>query len=105
MKYIITESRMDELINNFISQIVNLPLKKKGFPTGGIYWTNSDGDIVFEVDNSFNETDSALGVDKKIWHNVKGMFSLDPIETDKVITKWMNDYSNMKFDYSTLYTF
>ena len=84
MKYIIKESRLDELVQNFITSQVGL-LESHSSPTFGhtyIWYNNLNGVMLFEIsDTDYHGV--GLGVLESMWNVVKGMFSLSDNDTDK----------------------
>lgn len=106
MKYTITESRLHNIIQNYITSIVGTELVKhstiQGVPILTLWWTNPNGNIVFQADNS--EDDWALGVREDIWQSINDMFALGAIETDTEFMTWMKNYSGMEFP-SGVFTF
>lgn len=105
MKYIISESRLNTLIQDFITNSIGGELTKYYHPSsavGYMWWKNSNGDTIFESDDS--DEDWALGVRGDLWDLVRGMFLLDAYATDKSFLTWMENYSGMKFP-AGVYTF
>lgn len=91
MKYTITESRLDKLVQNFITNQVGL-LERHTNPTFGdtyIWYTDLKDVMVFEISDGGEGI--GLGVLKSMWNLVKEMFSLSNYETDNAFMTWMNN--------------
>lgn len=105
MKYIITESRINNIINEYINTIVGLPIKKHNHPSlavSYIWFTNNNGDSVFESDDS--DFGPELGIRRDIWFSVKNMFNLSKDETYNRFLEWMNELYGVEFP-GGVYTF
>jgi hypothetical protein len=98
MKYLIAESRLNELVQNYITNYVGL-LERHSSPTSRYIWyTNLNGEMMFEIDS--NE----LGVFESMWNSVRGVFSLSDYDTNKAFLTWMKNNKQMK-GFVGLYTF
>ena len=100
MKYLIAESRLDELVQNYITNYVGL-LERHSSPTFRqvyIWYTNLNDEMMFEIN------DNELGVFESMWNSVKRVFSLSDYDTDKAFLTWMKNNKQMK-DFIGLYTF
>jgi hypothetical protein len=96
MKYTIAESRLDKLIQNFITSQVGL-LERHSSPTFGntyIWYTDLKDVMVFEISDS--SAGVGLGVLKSMWNLVKEMFSLSHYETDNAFITWMNNNKGLE---------
>jgi hypothetical protein len=106
MKYIITESRIDELVQKYITNYVG-PLEKHSSPTFGqtyIWYTDLNGGIVFEIsDTPYHGV--GLGVLESVWNAVMNMFSFSDNGTDIAFTIWMSNYIGKKEYIEGVYTF
>lgn len=105
MNYIITESRLETLISNFITELTGGVLKRHKHPNSAvdyIWFTDLKDDTIFEVDDA--DEGLSLGVREDIWNSVNRMFSLPSYNTDMAFQKWMWNYNGMKFP-SGVYTF
>jgi hypothetical protein len=105
MKYIINESRFNNIINEYINSIVGLPIKKHNHPSSFVnyvWFTNNKGESVFESDD--NGSGLELGVRDDIWVSVQGMFSLSVNETDNRFSEWMGELYGVEFP-GGVYTF
>ena len=105
MKYIITESRLDKLTNDFINELTGGVLERHKHPNAMvdyIWWTDLEGRTIFEQDDI--DEGLSLGVREDIWNSVNRMFSFSSNNTDIAFLKWMFNYNGMKFP-SGVYTF
>jgi hypothetical protein len=105
MKYLITESRLDEMIDDYITNITGGVLELHKHPNAMfdyVWWTDLEGRSIFEGYN--NNEGLSLGVREDIWNSVNRMFSLSSNNTDIAFLKWMFNYNGMKFP-SGVYTF
>jgi hypothetical protein len=104
MKYIIAESRLDKLVQKYITNYVGV-LERHSSPTFGntyIWYTNLNGDMMFEISDT--ENGLALGVYESMWNMVKGVFSLYDYDTDEAFLTWMENNEEMR-RFDDLYTF
>jgi len=101
MKYLIAESRLNELVQNYITNYVGL-LERHSSPTFRqteyIWYTNLNDEMMFEIN------DNELGVFESMWNSVRNVFSLSDYDTDKAFLTWMKNNKQMK-DFIGLYTF
>ena len=105
MKYLITESRLDELVQNYITDYVGL-LERHSSPTFNrtyIWYTNLNGEMMFEITDD-SGLGLELGVFESMWNAVRGMFSLSDYDTDKAFLTWMKNNRGMR-DFVEVYTF
>jgi hypothetical protein len=105
MKYLITESRLDKLVNDFINELTGGVLERHKHPNAMvdyIWWTDLEGRTIFEQDDI--DEGLSLGVREDIWNSVNRMFSLSSYDTDIAFQKWMFNYNGMKFP-AGVYTF
>jgi hypothetical protein len=96
MKYVITESRLDELVQKYITNYAG-PLEKHSFPSFSntyIQYTNLNGSLVFGISDS--DYGLALGVSEPMWNTVKDMFSLSDNDTDIAFMTWMKNNKGRK---------
>jgi len=105
MKYIITESRLDDMIHKFITNLTGGQLIRHKHPSAMvnyIWWTDLGGRTIFEADD--DDKGLSLGVREDIWNLVNRLFSINNYDTDKAFMTWMENYNGMKFP-SGVYTF
>jgi hypothetical protein len=104
MKYLIAESRLDNLVQKYITKYVGV-LEKHLTHTFGrsyIWYTNINGEMMFEVSDT--DYGLALGVYESMWNMVKGVFSLSDSDTDRAFLIWMTN-NEEKREFEDLYTF
>ena len=98
MNYIITESRLDKMIDKYITSIIGGELIRYG---NG--WYKPNGEFLFLMEDTNDGL--VLGVKGDLWVGVSHLFSLnDGYKTDKAFKTWMENYSGDKFP-GGVYTF
>ena len=105
MKYLIAESRLNLLINDYINNLTGGVLERHFTPdsySGYIWYTNLKDGMVFEI--TYTDEGSGLGVLESLWNSVNGMFSLSSYDTDKAFMAWMWNHMGGKFP-GGVYTF
>ena len=104
MKYIIAESRLDNLVQKYITNYVGV-LESHSIPSFGrsyIWYTNLNGEMMFEISDT--DYGLALGVFESMWNTVKDVFSLSDNDTDRAFLTWMK-HNEAKREFEELYTF
>jgi len=92
MKYLITESRLDKMIDKYITSIIGGELTNHG----GDRWYKPNGELLFLMEDTNDGL--VLGVRGDLWVDVSRLFSLnDGYKTDKAFKTWMENYSGEKF--------
>ncbi len=86
MKYIITESRLENFIFNWLDTEYG-NLKKITFPGHEEIFLSKDG--MFKM--SYISRTKRLYVKNEIWDFVRDMFGFDNDETGELFTKWGNN--------------
>jgi hypothetical protein len=97
MKYLLTESRLDELVQNFISESTGL-LEIHIHPSPVVryvWYTDSNGIKIFEMID--NGEGFELGVLESLFSSVENMFLLSERDTKRAFMIWMRNYNGMKF--------
>ena len=91
MKYLITESQYDKIIDKFITIKLG-PLEEKiseEYPHS-VFWIKN-GKVVAEIEKS-----KYFWVDKSIWEYISDMFSLEYYdETKSIIKHWLENHYNL----------
>lgn len=97
MRYIITESRLDDIVQKFISDYVgDLKSHVSTAPGPTYFWyTGKNGIVMFEVTET--NKGSRLDVHNDLWNIVKKMFSLSMSEVDQAFLKWMHNYDGSEY--------
>jgi hypothetical protein len=103
MNYSITENRLKQIIDTFITEQIGVLKKHKhSNPFVNYYWwTDKYGNGVFETSG---EDDESLGVYEKLWMSVNELFGLSPMETDDSFLRWAYHHMGMEFE-DGIYTF
>ena len=86
MKYIITENRLVDFVDKYITDSVG---RLRKFPITHINAREDDFDLV--DDNGwkvFVYLDHHLEVDNELFDKTKALFNLDTRETEKLLEKW-----------------
>jgi hypothetical protein len=87
MKYIITESQINKVIDKFITyQFEPHEVKKSSEYPDSIFWVK-DGEVIVEIEDS-----DYFWVSPQIWENIRSMFSLKYSETQQVIRDWLEEH-------------
>ena len=88
MKYIITESQHNKIIDKFITyQFEPHEVKKSSKLPDSIFWVK-DGEVIVEI----TEYTNRFLVDYNIWKTISSMFSLGYSETQQVIKDWLEEH-------------
>jgi hypothetical protein len=91
MRYIITESRLEDFIFNWLDTEYG-DLEKLKYPEYEEIFLSKDG--MFKM--SYISRTKRLYVKNEIWDFVRDMFSLDNEETSELFTKWGNNKFGFK---------
>lgn len=97
MKYVISESRLDDIVQKFISDYVG-DLKSHVSTAPGptyVWYTGRNGIVMFEVTNT--DKGPRLDVPIDLWNTVKKLFSLSMSEVDNAFLKWMHNYNGYEY--------
>ena len=88
MKYIITESQINKVIDKFITyQFEPHEVKKSSKLPDSIFWVK-DGEVIVEI---YKRRDD-FWVRSEIWKVIRNMFSLEYSETQQVIRDWLEEH-------------
>jgi len=91
MKYIITESQYNKIIDRFISsQFEGFEAKTTSELPNSIFWIKYN-EVILEI-RSFGD----IWVDKDIWDMISTMFSLDTDGVDSALMNWMKVHQILK---------
>lgn len=97
MKYVISESRLDDIVQKFISDYVG-DLKSRVSTGPGptyVWYVGNNERVMFEVTRT-NEGER-LDVRNDLWNAVKKLFSLSVSEVDDAFLKWMYNYNGYEY--------
>ncbi len=90
MKYLITESQLDNIIFKFLDLKKFILIEKKN----SIYFVKSEGDeyglIKYDKDNGW------CTIRRKLVRDISITFSLDNFDSEEVIGKWVENTLQMK---------
>ena len=87
MKYIITESQYNKIIDRFLTNQFEPHKEKtsKDYPDS-IFWIK-DGEIIVEIKKSKD-----VWVLDSVWNSISDMFSLEYDDTKSVIKSWLEKH-------------
>jgi hypothetical protein len=87
MKYIITESQYNDMIDKFITyQFEPHEVKKSPKHPNSIFWVKN-GEVSAELIHM-----NYFFVERQIWKTISSMFSLELDETQQVIKDWLEEH-------------
>jgi hypothetical protein len=90
MKYIISESQYDKVVDKFISrQFKGFEVKKSSEYPDSIFWVK-DGEIIVDIEKS-----KTFWLKQDIWNTISSMFSLKDDEVKSYINKWLEEHLNL----------
>lgn len=92
MKYTITESQYNKIIDKFITSQFEPHEVKTSKQFAVVLWVKDDKSVL-EIEKMLGYDD--LWVSHEIWDLISDMFSLNFKETQEVIRKWMEEHYNM----------
>jgi hypothetical protein len=97
MNYSISENRLKQIIDTFITEQIGVLTKHNRSSSFADYyaWTDKYGNAVFEV---FGDDDELLGVYEGLWVSVRELFGLSPMETDDSFLRWAYHHMGMEFE-------
>ena len=86
MKYIITEDRLTNFVDKFITNSVG---KLRKFPSDHVNAREGDFELVQESGwKVFDYSDYHLEVDNELFDSIKTLLDLSTRETEKLLEKW-----------------
>lgn len=89
MKYIISESRLDSLIMNFLDDQFKGIEKHESEKGGSTYtWWGKGTDALIDM-SSDDEGVMGFGFNSDVYEGLKRTFNLTWLETDKYLTMWV----------------
>jgi hypothetical protein len=103
MKYIITETKLDNVIDKFISSqfdnLVNIDNNEYGIPNTQDIWVTSDRKPVLIIVNKDSKLKRKIFVEDSVYDTIYKMFSMDGFhEIQKHLIKWFEKHMNIKVD-------
>jgi hypothetical protein len=88
MKYIITESQHNKIIDKFITyQFEPHEEKRTKNKPDSIFWVKDD-EVILEI----NDSSDYILVRPQIWEDIESMISLNYSETQQVIKDWLEEH-------------
>ena len=88
MKYIITESQYNDMIDKFITYLFEPhEVKKSPKHPKSIFWIK-DGKVIAEI----NKRSDNFWVDYQIWNTISSMFSMEYNEIQRVMKDWLEEH-------------
>ena len=94
MKFIITEDRFNEIIFNYLDN-KNFIKVDKG---ENIYFLNSEKDEYAQI--KYNKNNEVCYIYYKLVDEISSLFSMELIDSEKVIGKWVESTLQMKVSYT-----
>jgi hypothetical protein len=96
MRYIITENKLDNVVDKFITNKFNKlsTFKSKIFPVG-LFYIDNHGNIIAEV--IFPPHGRGVIIDWELWKEVSDFFGFETIkEQQESMSKWADQYFGFK---------
>jgi len=90
MKYIITESKLNQVIFKYLDNQDFIQIEKND----SIYFINSEGDEYAQI--RFNKKDGWFGIYYKLIEDISSFFSLQEYDSEQVIGRWVENTLQMK---------
>ena len=90
MKYLITESQIDNIIFMYLDNQDFIQIKKEH----NIYFVNSEGDEYAQI--RFDKDDGWCGIYYKLIKEISAFFSMDEYDSKQVIGRWVENTLQMR---------
>jgi len=90
MKYLITESQLDRMINKYLDNQDFIPIEKGN----KIYFANSEGDEYAQI--RYDEDDGFCYIHYKLVDEISSFFSLEESYSEQVIGMWVENTIQMR---------
>ena len=92
MKYVITENRLVNLVDNYLEDSVG---RLRKFPIIDINAREDDFKLVDDKKNTiFTYYDYGLGVEDKLYRKMLSLFNLSNKELEELLEKWFSKHYN-----------
>ena len=85
MKYIITESKLNQVIFKYLDNQNFIQIEKNG----SIYFINSEGDEYGQI--RYDKEDGWCGIYYKLIEDISSFFSLQEYDSKQVIGRWVEN--------------
>ena len=95
MKYLITESKLNDIVFKYLDNQDFIKIEKKN----GIYFVNSEGDEYAQI--RFDKEDGWCGIYYKLVDEISSFFSLQESDSESVINRWVENTLQMKVTYTS----
>ena len=90
MKYLISESQLDRMINKYLDNQDFIPIEKGN----KIYFANSEGDEYAQI--RYDEDDGFCYIHYKLVDEISSFFSLEESYSEQVIGMWVENTIQMR---------
>ena len=90
MKYLITESQLDNVIFKYLNLKRFIPIEKGD----KIYFANSEGDEYAQI--RYDKFDGWCGIHYKLIEEISRFFSLELTDSEQVIGRWVENTLQMR---------
>lgn len=104
MRFIITENKLDDIVDKYLTDTLGDEFHSHSHPNPSVYYiwyTDKYGTSVFERDSD------RFGVREDIWENLRDFFGISPTsgDVDKYLIKWLRKNVYPHIEPSKFYTF
>jgi hypothetical protein len=93
MGYLINESRLKQVINNFITENVGSLTLHKHSAFNLLVWRNQHGEEIFLYDK---DEDDGLGISHILFNTVMNFFNLNEEQTINIFVEWIHQNYGIK---------
>jgi hypothetical protein len=90
MKYLITESQLDRMINKYLDNQDFIQIERND----AIYFLNSELDGFAEI--KYDMEDGRCFIHYKLIYEISSFFSIDEFDSKEVISRWVKNTLQMK---------
>ena len=90
MKYLITESQLDRMINKYLDNQDFIQIERND----AIYFLNSELDGFAEI--KYDIEDGRCFIHYKLIYEISSFFSIDEFDSKEVISRWVKNTLQMK---------
>jgi hypothetical protein len=92
MKYIITESKLNQVIFKYLDNQDFIQIEKNG----GVYFINSEGDEYAQI--KFNKSSRWCTIERKLMVEIASFFSLEYHDAMSFIARWVESKIGLEFN-------
>jgi len=90
MKYLITESQLDNIIFKYLDNQDFIQIEKNN----SIYFVNSEGDEYAQI--RYDENNGSCGIYYKLINEISIFFSIEDSDSKEVIGRWVENTLQMR---------